>query len=108
MSPIGLGAGVEMGYVGPFPNGFDYGIGLVSFNAVYDVPARSNSRTAPFVTGGYTTTAFRGEQTNLLNAGGGIHYRLRDGLALRLELRDHFQPRDGVQLWSARIGLSWR
>ena len=35
ISRTGLGGGVESGYVGPFPDRFDYGIGLLSLNGSY-------------------------------------------------------------------------
>jgi hypothetical protein len=49
----GIGAGAEIGYVGPFPKAFDYGIGVLSVNTSYQfVPVAERHRLSPFVTAG--------------------------------------------------------
>jgi hypothetical protein len=107
----GLGAGFELGYVGPIPDGFDYGIGVFSGNVVQHLGRPAARRIAPFVTGGYSL-AFRSSSLNLVNLGGGFNYWLREGMALRIEVRDHFRlaSRHGYSphLWSIRVGATWR
>lgn len=100
----GIGGGAEFGYVGPFPDGFDYGIGLLSYSASYRW--LSDDRVVPFVNGGMSTVTIRG-RGNAWHAGGGLEYWLREGFGLRLELRDHIPPDGGGHLWGARIGFTW-
>lgn len=99
----GLGVGTELGYAGPFPDGFDYGIGLLSFTGSYRWLGES---VVPFVNAGLTRTVIRGSG-NAWHAGGGVDYWLRDGFGLRLELRDHMPFGDTAHLWGARIGVTW-
>jgi hypothetical protein len=105
--PIGLGGGVELGYVGPFPDGFDYGIGLVSVNGSYRIRGWGSSRAVPFVTAGYSTSVFRASGARLANGGAGLEYWMREGLGLRFELRDHFRPDGKGHLWGLRDGFTW-
>jgi hypothetical protein len=100
----GFGGGGEFGYVGGFPDGFDYGIGLLSYGASYRW--LGDDRVVPFVNGGVTTVAVRG-RGNAWHAGGGVDYWIRDGFGLRLELRDHIPPDGSGHLWGARFGFSW-
>src|SRR5262245_22479015 len=100
----GLGAGTELGYVGLFPDGFDNGIGLLSFTGSYRWLGRA---VVPFVNGGLSTVVMRGSG-NALHAGGGIEYWFRDGVGLRLELRDHLPfGEEAAHLWGARVGVTW-
>ena len=48
----GLGASIEGGYLGPFPDGFDYGIGVISANAVYHFAPPRRRQVTPFATAG--------------------------------------------------------
>jgi hypothetical protein len=105
----GLGASIEGGYLGPFPDGFDHGIGVISTNAVYHFGAPQRRRFTPFVTGGYSL-AFRSSVGHALNLGAGANYWLSEGVALRLELRDHVPLHGGIRdehFWGARIGFTW-
>jgi hypothetical protein len=105
----GLGASVEGGYLGPI-EAFDYGIGVVSTNAFYQVGRPAKKRLTPFVTGGYTL-GFRGQSVNAINIGGGANYWLTDRLGLRFEVRDHLPVVDGIRdehLWGVRFGVTWR
>jgi hypothetical protein len=99
----GVGGGTELGYVGPFPDGFDYGIGLLSFSGSY---RWLGAPVVPFVNAGLTTVVIRGSG-NAWHAGGGIEYWLRDGFGLRLELRDHMPFGEAAHLWGARVGFTW-
>jgi len=100
----GLGGGAELGYVGSFPDGFDYGIGLLSFSGSYRW--LHGSPVVPFVNGGLTSVVFRSSGF-AWHAGGGIDYWLRDRFGLRLELRDHLPFGENAHLWGARIGVTW-
>ena len=99
----GLGTEVELGWVGPFPDGFDYGIGLLSVGGTY---RWGEWQLRPLVAGGYTRTVFRGSGTNLLHFGGGFEYWMRPSLGLRVELRDYANSPD-AHLLAARVGLAW-
>jgi hypothetical protein len=99
----GLGFGTELGYAGPFPDGFDYGIGLLSFTGSHRWLGDS---VVPFVGGGLTTVVIRGGGL-AWHAGGGMEYWIRDGFGLRLELRDHLPFGANNHLWGARVGLTW-
>jgi hypothetical protein len=106
----GLGASFEGGYVGPLPDGFDYGIGVVSANAFYQFGRPQRRKVTPFVTGGYSL-GFRSQSVNAVNVGAGVNYWLSEGVALRLELRDHIPIENGLRdehLWGARVGFTWR
>ena len=49
VSGMGLGLGTELGYIGPFLDGFDYGIGLLSLSGSYRWRRES---VVPFVNAG--------------------------------------------------------
>jgi hypothetical protein len=97
------GVQAEGGWVGT-----DYGIGLVSFSGLVSL-APGNSRAAPFVTGGYSTSAFRGSAQSFLTVGFGVDVRAGRH-AVRLELREHAGQtghwRDR-HIVSARVGFVW-
>ncbi len=105
----GIGAGAELGYLGPL-SALDYGIGVLSLNGIYE-PLKRGRRVTPFVTGGYSL-AFREGTGNALNFGGGFNYWMRDGMALRVEFRDHLPMYAGsienYHLWGLRIGITWK
>jgi hypothetical protein len=105
----GLGASVEGGYLTPILEGFHYGVGAISTNAVFHAGRPRRHRVTPFVTGGYTLW-FRGDTASAVNVGGGVHYWVRDGVGLRAEFRDHiplgdYRPRPHI--WGARVGFAW-
>ena len=81
----GLGVGTELGWIGPFPSGFDYGIGLLSFSGSYRWT--QGDRVVPFVNAGVSNVALRGSG-RAWHAGGGVEYWIGNGFGLRLELRD--------------------
>lgn len=107
----GFGVSVEGGYLGPLPDGFDYGIGVVSTNAVQHFGTPRRRALVPFVSGGYSL-AFRSAIGHGLNVGGGVNYWFSDGVALRIELRDHLPVSDrgiaDAHLWGVRVGFTWR
>src|SRR5262245_66245023 len=72
----GLGVGTELGFVGPFPDGFDYGIGLFSLGVSYRW--RPGDRVVPFVSAGPTWAVIRCSGQGW-NAGGGVVYLRGDG-----------------------------
>ena len=106
----GLGASVEGGYLGPVPDGFDYGIGVISANAVFHTRPPRRHQLTPFVTGGYSF-AFREQHGNAINFGGGVNYWLSERTAMRVEFRDHMPVAGGevqdAHLWGARFGFTW-
>lgn len=99
--PIGVGVGVELGFLGPWESFKDYGVGIASLNGSYHF-GRPGSRVRPFVTGGWSF-GFGEDYWFLWNFGGGVQYWFRDALALRFEFRDHV---DYGHYWGVRIGLS--
>jgi opacity protein-like surface antigen len=106
----GLGVAFEGGYLGPLSEGFQSGIGVVSANAIYQFGQPQRRKVTPFVTGGYSL-AFRDETANAINVGGGVNYWLTDGVALRVEFRDHIPFEEGLSdlhVWGARVGFTWR
>ena len=97
-----LGAGAELGYLGPWSNGSN-GIGVLSVNGLYRFPGTSSQF---FVTGGYSL-GFRSRAASFGNVGVGINIWSSSNLGLRLELRDHI--RDGSTQWLiARVGIAFR
>lgn len=110
IAATGLGAGVELGFIGPFPDGFGHGLGVLSGNLSAHLPSPADRRLTPFVTGGYSL-GFRSSRVHLLNVGAGMHYWINEGLAVRLELRDQFSPvRRSCfpHLVSVRVGVTWK
>jgi len=106
ITPIGIGVGGEIGFLGPWDS-FGDGLGVLSLNGSYHF-GRGNSRLRPFVTGGYSLL-FREGSANLWNVGGGVQYWFREGLALRVEFRDHVDTEYGEtgHFWGVRVGLSF-
>ncbi len=113
----GIGAEAEVGFLGPLSSdaeGFIYGFGVVSLNALYE-PLKPGRRITPFVTGGYTVV-FTSHSDSAANVGGGINYWMRDGLALRVEFRDHLHTHHtgsscsylNFDLWRLGAGITWR
>lgn len=106
----GVGVSIEGGFLGPIPDGFDYGIGVISANGVYHFGRPQRHRAVPFVTGGYSL-GFRSSTINAVNFGAGLNFWLSDRTAVRVELRDHLPVIDGgvrdEHLWGVRMGFSW-
>jgi len=100
----GLGAGAEIGFMGPARN-LGEGFGVFSVNGSYHF--QRDKKLVPFVTSGYSLF-FRNGSANLVNFGGGVHYWFRKGIGLRVEFRDHVQPNPTVNFWQFRFGLAFR
>ena len=101
----GLGVNGEIGYLGQTRSAND-GFGVGSTNVVYHFQ-KPGQKLAPFVTGG-VTIAFRTAATVGGNFGGGVHYWMKDRLALRLEFRDHIISSDSPHFYGFRVGLAFR
>jgi hypothetical protein len=106
VSRIGLGAGVEVGYVAPWRR-FRSGIGIGSANGTYHF--RRNGRLSPFVTGGYTLF-FRTGTANGFNFGGGVNWWLADRFGLKAEVRDQvgLGGLRGFHFWAVRAAVTFR
>ncbi|HLG13573.1 MAG TPA: hypothetical protein VJH03_03485 [Blastocatellia bacterium] len=104
----GLGAGAEIGYLGPF-EGLGSGFGVFSANGSYHFVNESNDKKlVPFVTAGYTLI-FREGRANLFNFGGGVNYWVRKKVGLRFEFRDHVWSNASTQhFWGVRFGVAFR
>lgn len=103
----GFGAGAEVGYVAPVESSSN-GLGLFSANASYHFGGKDESKKfVPFVTGGYSLV-FRSGASHGGNFGGGVHYWISDGVALRVEFRDHIFSSDFPHLLSFRFGVTLR
>ena len=103
----GLGAGIELGYLGPMEAMQD-GIGMLSVDGAYYFRTKTSTKVVPFVNAGYTL-AFREGVLNAINFGGGIQYWFHKRIGLRLEFRDHIAPMEpDTHLWNFRIGMALR
>jgi hypothetical protein len=66
-----------------------------------------SGRIVPFVVGGVGIgAAFAADGALLGNLGGGIHYWFENGIALRFEVRDRFDPAGG-HLLAFRVGVTF-
>jgi opacity protein-like surface antigen len=103
----GVGVGAELGYIASPQNFGEFGLGALSVNGSYHFQPKQ--KLDPFVTGGYTLFIREGA-ANLFNVGGGVNYWIKDGMALRLEFRDHVSPGYGTaaHFLNFRIGLTFR
>jgi hypothetical protein len=108
VSKSGLGAGAELGVVGPKDNYADSVFALFSLNGYYDFKPSGN--VVPFVTGGYSRSFGHGSGANWGNFGGGVNYWFAKKAGMLLEFRDHLHRTNGVtlQLWTARFGITFR
>jgi hypothetical protein len=79
-------------------------------NATVHLAKLSQSRVAPFITGGYTYFGVGDGSFSAFNVGAGVHYWAADRVGFRVEFRDHFRPDDRgtVQYWSLRAGIAFR
>jgi hypothetical protein len=100
----GLGAGAEIGYLGP--DGFGNGFGVASVNVAYHF-VRPGKKLVPFVTGG-GTFAFSSGAAGGGNFGGGVQYWLKNRVALRFEFRDHIISSDSPHFYGFRFGIAFR
>ena len=102
----GLGISADLGYMFPLQGGFGSGIGLFSPGVVYQF--RTARRTVPFVTGGYSL-AFRNGVYNMIHFGGGFNHWFSNRWGIRVEGRDHIDPREPeYNLLQFRVGLLLR
>jgi len=105
----GAGLGAEIGILGPKEDFSDGYAGIFSLNPYYVIKTK-NSKVEPFVTGGYSRT-WRGDaDLNWFNFGGGVDYWFVPKGAVTLEFRHHITSDEGdrIQLWTVRIGVSFR
>ena len=102
----GLGASVDLSYLFFPRSGFGAGFGMFSPGMVYQF--RTNRKTVPFVSGGYTL-AFRQGTENLVYGGGGFNHWFGNRWGLRFEVRDQIAPRDSeYNFLQFRIGFLFR
>ncbi len=97
----GLSAGADIGFQYP-TYGFTYGIGMFSANGGYHFNHKREAKLVPFVTAGYSL-AFREENVNLANFGGGLTWWIIPRLGIRAEVRDYLWP-----LWKVRHSPQFR
>jgi hypothetical protein len=100
----GIGAGAEIGAVGPTSSLAD-SLGVLSVNGYYHGIHGKDIRLDPFFTGGYTLM-FRAGTMNLGNFGGGSNYWFSRHFGVRAEFRD--QLNSYANFWGFRFGLSFR
>ncbi len=104
----GVGAGVELGVLGPRESFGDSAVGVFSLNGYYHARHQKELKLDPFVTGGYTTF-FREGHANLFNYGGGANYWFARRAGFRLEFRDQVHVNgSAVHNWGARFGIAFR
>jgi hypothetical protein len=101
----GLGAGVEVGALGPTED-FTQALGVMSANGYYHVLG-SGRRFDPFLTGGYSLF-WRSGHVNLGNVGVGVNYWFARHFGVRVEGRDHIRNTggDALHYWGVRFGLA--
>jgi hypothetical protein len=102
----GLGASVDLSYLFFPRSGFSAGFGMFSPGMVYQF--RTDRKTVPFVSGGYTL-AFRQGIEHLAYAGGGFNHWFGNRWGMRFEVRDQIAPRDPeYNFLQFRIGFLFR
>ncbi len=103
----GLAAGGELGYLG-LNRAYNKGFGVLSGDVSYHfLSARKEAKLVPFITGGYSL-GFHGGAMNLVNFGGGISWWIGRKHGLRLEIRDHYDPRWDQHYTGLRIAWTFR
>ena len=103
--PNGLGLGADIGYI-TSTTAFADGLGLLTAGPIYEF--RTNSRYKPFVRGG-VSLAFRNGALPLVHVGGGVNRWFDDRWGLKLEVRDHFDPRyPSFQVLEFSVGLLFK
>ncbi len=103
----GLGAGVEVGALGPTDR-LSNGFGVASANGYYHLPGFSDRKWDPFVTGGYSFLWKMGH-VNAANFGAGANYWLARHVGLRVEARDQVRTSGtAVNYWGVRFGVAFR
>ncbi len=103
----GFAVGGELGYLG-LARAYEHGFFVLSGNGSYHfLPARGDAKVVPFVTSGYSL-GFRGGSVNLVNFGGGVTWWVARKHGVRLEIRDHLDPRADQHYLGFRIGWTFR
>ncbi|MEO8658528.1 MAG: hypothetical protein ABI693_08665 [Bryobacteraceae bacterium] len=100
----GLGAGAEVGGMGPTQY-LSESFGVFSANGYYHLLRGKHRKLDPFVTGGYTLF-FREGAASLGNFGAGVNYWFSKHVGLRTEFRDHVYITD--HYWGFRFGVAFR
>jgi hypothetical protein len=98
----GLGIGGEIGYLSS-PN--RAGNGIASVDLAYHF--NHSGKVAPFVTGG-ASAAFSSGGAGGGNFGGGIQWWPKDHVGMRFEVRDHVFSSDSPNLFTFRVGVTFR
>ena len=102
----GLGASIDLSYLFFPKSGFGEGFGMFSPGMIYQF--RTNRKTVPFISGGYTL-AFRQGTESLVYGGGGFNHWFSNRWGLRFEVRDQIAPRDPeYNFLQFRIGFLFR
>jgi len=104
----GLGAGAELGILGPKAHFTDACSAMFSLNGYYEV--NKSNKVRPFLTGGWDRTFWHNSEANWGNFGGGITYWAREGLGATVEFRDHVHNEQGMtfHVLTVRFGLSFK
>ena len=102
----GLGASMDLSYLFFPRGGFGAGFGMFSHGMVYQF--RTDRRTVPFFSGGYTL-GFREGTENLVYAGAGFNHWFGNRWGMRFEIRDQIFPREPeYNLLQFRVGFLFR
>jgi hypothetical protein len=106
VTPVGVGAGAEVGLLLATSGGF---LRLVSVNGVARLSRGNETAAVPFLTAGYTNAASAEVGFNAWNIGGGILLRSAQRPGVRIEFRDHVRPdpRGTSHYWTLRAGVSF-
>lgn len=104
----GIGAGAELGALGPTSSFATDVLGVLSVNGYYHF-LHSGARFDPFATGGYTLL-FRSGHANLGNFGAGMNYWFIPRIGFKTEFRDHVWSQNfgTIHYWGIRFGLNFR
>ena len=104
----GIGAGGEIGALGPTSSFAEDVLGTLSTNGYYHF-IHSGAKFDPYATGGYSLF-FRSGHANLGNFGVGMNYWFIPKIGLKTEFRDHiWSPGDGtLHYWGVRFGVTFR
>lgn len=98
----GLGGHAELGISGPFENFWD-GFGVFSTGLTFAF--KPDSRTVPFVNGGYTLV-FRSGSANGIHFGGGVNHWFNETWGIGIEGRDHIiLEGETIHIIQARVSL---
>lgn len=99
----GLGFEVDVGIV--TAGGFDASAGVFSVGPLYEF--KSDKKTAPFLTGGYTLF-FRSGTANAFHVGGGVRHWFNDSFGMRFEVRDEVVVPGSIHFIQGRVTFLFR